>query len=305
MKLYHFAWLILCLAAPVCGQDAASPAATPPPLPPPPWLKKAPPSSQWLVAYTRGEAATKPASGRQGPLDATSKKSVVVTKTPDVISETTARLNGSVVRRFSVAGLTLAQVGDTPWVAASGYPQSSFSETDYIGADFAGFGWIAEKNYVGVQAVATRPCLVFHDKVMTADPQEIDLIRITMQQQKADWQNRQSGKVQKQVHPTVTGSGSAGKQSGKGSQADAAADETPPPDFNPDNYKRDVTAYIDAESGMPVLLTYKTQRNETETRSYTFLATPTSPLVLPPEAQLLVDQNQTRLRRISSPAAAP
>lgn len=308
MKRLCLAWFAVCLVSSLQAQQPGTPPATPPPLPPPPWLKRTPDTSQWLVSFAQGEPGAKPGSRSSAAADGTAKKTIVVTKNPGLLSETTARVNGAVIRRLCTPGLFMVQVsGSNEWMSSTGSAPNGFNETDYRKHDFAGFDWISAKNYVGVQEIAKRPCLVFSDKVVTIDQQELDMIHASVDKLKSDWQSKQELKKQKSAAASPSPAANRGKKNTSAASAEPTpvADEPAPPAFNLNDYLRDVTAYIDVETGLPALLTYKTQQRTTETRTYTYLPEPTTPLTLPPEAQALVDTNQQRLQRMAGPAAIP
>jgi hypothetical protein len=289
-------FLVVFFAGMLCAQQPVARQPSVAPLPPKPWLKKAPARRQWVISYDSSAAkAPKPVS-----TDPDAKKTVVVTKYDNLLSETTARQNGSVVRKWLLSDLTFTQAGEKGEWIASGMTSSDFNETNYAVADFAGFAWISEANYVGTREVAKRPCLLFHDKVVTMDQREFEDTRAGVQQAITDWETRQKEKARSETRLTKQGSAGGEPAATPGPLPSADA---PPRPFNIDDYKMDTDAVIDAETGMPVTLTYKTQSGAV-TRTFVFQPNP-PPLSLPPEVQQLVNQNAQRLQRMSSRGAVP
>ncbi len=302
MKIRLFVWLAAGFLVSVAHAQEAAPAATPPPLPPPPWLKRAPEFSQWTVQYTRGDAQAKPSKPAAPGAE---KKSVQATKTQDIVLETTTRENGAVIQRYCLHGQSLVQVNQAGgWIASGNVGDNGFNDADYVKADFAGFGWISAKNYVGVQPINNRQCLVFQDKVVTLEQQEIVSLRASMEQAANDWraeQLRGGAETKSPASPTPGKKGTSASPT----PAKPKGPPQPPPAFNIEDYKTMATAYIDVDSGMPVALTYKTLQGGKEGRTYTFQAPPTAPLELPPEVQSLMAMNRAVLRRMTSRGAIP
>ncbi len=304
MKTRLFVGLAIGFLASVAHAQDAAPAATPPPLPPPPWLKRAPEFSQWTVQYTRGDAQGKPPAKPTAP--GAEKKSVQATKTQDIVLETTTRENGAVIERYCLRGQSLVQVNKTGgWIASGNVGDNGFNEADYVKADFAGFGWISAKNYVGVQAVNNRKCLVFQDRVVTLDQQEIASLRASMDQAVNDWQAEQLRDGAETKTPASPTPGKKGGVPASPTPTKPKGSAKPPPAFNIEDYKTTATAYIDIDSGMPVALTYKTLQGGKEGRTYIFQDPPTTPLELPPEVQSLMAMNRAVLRRMTSRGAMP
>jgi len=266
-------------------------ASSPPPLPPGPWLKRAPVPAQWLVSYSRKsqESAQSKDSPSQASADLSAKKTVAVNKTADLLVEVTMRQNGSVVSRWKAGGLFLTQVGsEGSWITSAG-AETGFNETDYTNSDFPGFDWISEKNYVGVKAVGSQQCLVFRDKVVTMDPHDLAAIQAEIQQSIEQWRIRQEERKSKPSSPIPS---------------DEVVDTSGPRPFNIDDYKMDAVAVIDSATGLPVMLSYVTDKGN-ETRTYQFNPAPATSLSLPPAAQKIVAAQQARLKRLSRPAAIP
>lgn len=289
MKIVTLALLVLNAGSALQAQQTAGQAASsPPPLPPGPWLKRVPVPSQWIVSFSsKSQEAAKP---KPTPVETRAKRTVAVSKGTNIMVEVTTRQNGAITQRWHAGGLFLTQVGrGGDWIPSSGGPQNSFNDTDYSRSDFSGFDWISEKNYVGVRAIGKQQCLVFRDKVITMEPIDVEAIRSVIAQSLRDWQAKQEDRKAK-----------AGSSP---SAAPPPSDPAPRP-FNIDDYKMIAEATIDTASGLPVMLSYQTERGA-ETRTYQFLPPPATPLSLPPEAQKFVDAERARLQRLSGPDAIP
>ncbi len=63
-------------------------------------------------------------------------------------------------------------ISGKPWMLVQG-GGNSFEDTDFIQSDFAGFDWISQSNFVGRQKVSGRPCLLFKDRVVTINPEQV------------------------------------------------------------------------------------------------------------------------------------
>jgi hypothetical protein len=185
------------------------------------------------------------------------------------VFEKTTLENGSVLQFWHTGGIGVMSVSGKPWIVVRG--GNSFDDTDYTQSDFAGFDWISQTNFAGRQKVAGRPCLLFKDRVVTLNPEdmriakaEADTRRLAAEFAKMDAQK-------------------AGKP--------APAVEEPKP-FRVEDYKVDVTAYIDEETRLPIALVYASPKG-TMTRTYTFQALSQMPQ-MPAEVQKMLAAYQRR-----------
>jgi hypothetical protein len=147
---------------------------------------------------------------------------------------------------------------------------------DYNTSDFSGFDWVGEQNFVGEKKVNGRPCLVFQDKVVTVEPSQLEMIKSTIDRD-FNWMGQ------------IDENG----RSISGTQASAPARRI----FNIEDYKTQVTAYIDAETRLPIALVYASPQGAV-TRTYQFQALP-SPLVIPNEVRKVLEASKARQKRLN------
>ncbi len=205
-----------------------------------------------------------------------------MTKGGGLVFENTTDANGQNVQKWHASGVVVTGMNGKNWVL-TGSPGNTFDAPDYSSDDFAGFGWISLKNFTGAQDAMGRHCLVFKDKTVTMDPGEI-AVRTTMRENEiAD-----AILARKGTH-------------GKGPPVD-----TSPLDLS--QFSVDVTAYIDDETRLPIVLVYALQEGGTMTRIYQYQRPPAS-LSAPPDVQQLLDNYNKRARRmavsVSPSLAAP
>jgi hypothetical protein len=157
----------LCLIGIASAQDNATPANQ---LPPPPWLNLAPNPSHWVVTYmTSDDSDSSKGSGDSGgAAPKTPPKTIEVIKSDKIILEQTTDTDGTVTQTWRKDGYQLYKdPAGTVWTVFPVTDQKDpFGQPDYIKTDFAGFDWISQSNFVGIQSVSGDKCLVFKDKVM-------------------------------------------------------------------------------------------------------------------------------------------
>ena len=291
----------LCLFAPLQAQPS-SPSANPqlPPLPPGPWLKPAPVPSQWVVTFSKApskggktpssvQKREPPSSNNASSVGGAAQviKQIVVYKSANLLLEQTLDHNGTTIVMWRVKGLFLTKMPSyDKWIVSAKGPANSFSSTDYSHGDFAGFGWISAKNYIGAALVANRECLIFRDKTITLEPPDIHVMNIAAQDAYTAYESRK--RARKEGLPVD----------------DDNSNETTPPPFNLDEHKMEATAVIDAETGLPVQLVYATLGGIV-IRNFQFQPTPTALLALSPDAQAALDAHYERVKRMSRPSGTP
>lgn len=232
--------------------------------PQPPFLKRAPAKCQWQITT---KSSGNPQGGKEGVSadghPTSPPKLTTVIKDGNLVFETTTLENGSVLQFWRTGGIALMSIAGKPWMMVRG--ENSFQDTDYTQSDFAGFDWISQTNFVGRQKVAGRPCLLFKDRVITMNPEEIRLMKADIVAQKTRAEiARMDARMTNKPAPEV--------------------DE--PKAFREDDYKADVTAYIDEETRLPIALVYMSPTGAM-TRTYSFQSLSQVPPVPPEVLQLL------------------
>jgi hypothetical protein len=164
-------------------------------------------------------------------------------------------------------------MGGGNWIVG-GPGAQSFEEADYSREDFAGLDWLTLQNFVGSRMVNGRNCLVFKDRQVTVEPSELEAIKSDITRDFSWAQVDDKGNV-KEIQKRRT--------------------------FNIENYKSDVTAYIDDETRLPIALVYQTPQGII-TRSYQF-QTLSSPLVIPAEVRKALQTFEVRQKKLSVPHA--
>ena len=202
----------------------------------------------------------------------------MVTKSGNTIAEKLVNENGVAIETWHVPGFTVSAVnGKDPVLSPS--PGNTFNTTDYSTTDFAGFDWISPQNFVGAKEIMGRHCLIFKSKIVTMEPAEIS----TLKSIRANQINEQ---IAREEAAKVAGNHANQTQ----------PEEAPIAAFNPDDFKVDVTAYIDDQSRVPVALVYEIP-NGTMTRTYQFQPPPAS-VVLPPDVSALLKKSVERRKRM-------
>ncbi|MGC3989730.1 MAG: hypothetical protein QM796_08655 [Chthoniobacteraceae bacterium] len=210
------------------------------------------------------------------------KKVITVVKSGDVVFERTAVEGGDNVDIWRKSGKGMAYIG--PKVSFPAPSGSSFNVTDYVKTDFAGFDWISASNFVGIRDVMGRKCLIFRDKTVTLEPQEISFIKTDISQRLSNEAGRKQD-AQKAGGSSVEG-----------------AHYAPVRPFNLEDYKVEVVACIDLETRLPVLLQYGISgiQGGMMARTYQYQAAPAS-LSLPPDVQKAFANNEQRERNMTIP----
>lgn len=254
------------------GLFAQTPAASPTP-PQPPFLNRAPDHVQWTITYikdSKGSGDGKVAENGSEPRGRT------VAKDRDLVCEKTVNANNESFEAWRIGkGLMVTSSDGKKWVIGSGN-QQGFDNVNYDTSDFSGFDWIGAQNFVGEKKVNGRPCLVFQDKVVTVEPSQLEMIKSTIDRD-FNWM----GEIDENG------------RSVNGAQTGAPARRV----FNIEDYKIQVTAYIDAETRLPIALVYASPQGAV-TRTYQFQALST-PLVMPDEVRKMLEAFKRRQKRLS------
>ena len=244
-------------------------------------LKRAPEQTQWTVTFSTASAKSVLPPGQSPPTGTSSfDKKIVVTKGKDLLIEQDTKAGGIPFVICHMKGLFLSKMPNyDKWIISAKCPLNSFTTTDYSRADFAGFDWISDKNYSGEVLVANRKCFVFRDKTVVLEPSDLQVMNIAAQNAYAAYAIRKSA-----------------REYGHLASGDNPNEQAPPP-FNPNDYKMDVTAVIDAEAGLPVQLVYGTLGGVV-TRTYQFQHA-AERVTLPADAQAALDAHLERMKRFS------
>jgi hypothetical protein len=235
--------ILLCAAMMPLSSGAQAAAESSPTPPNPPLLKPALAGAQWVV--TR-KAEAKPSSSSGGEKHKTSKRkeakpnptrtaTAKVVKGENSAFEVTVNENGFTMRTWYFAGRWMSSMDGKTWTEIPPRAQT-FDAPDYARQDFAGFDWISEKNFSGSQEFEGSPCFEFKDRVVTLSPAEIDLIKSNISRDFTDVRLSAEG-----IPLSTPGESTANKKH-----------------FDIDDYKSDVTAYINRDTRLPVALVYET-----------------------------------------------
>lgn len=253
------------------------PAPTPPQ---PPFLKRAPASSQWTITFKAASAKSSGTAHAAGGDQAPRPQVMVVTKNGNTIDEKLVNENGVTIETWHVPGYSVSEVnGKDPVLSPK--PANTFNTTDYSATDFAGFDWISSQNFIGAQEVMGRHCLIFKTKVVTMEPGEISL-------RKSIRANEIIAQKEREEEAT--------KKAARNHATQTQPEEAPIAALNPDNFKVEVTAYIDDQSRLPVALVYGIP-NGVMMRTYQFQPPPAS-VVLPPDVIALLEKSVERQKRM-------
>jgi hypothetical protein len=251
------------------------PQASPTP-PAPPLLRRVPDLMGWGITYTVEGAAspTKTGSSKEKEKQPEPLQTKSVLKGGGMILELTAKNGGSPLQMWYLPGGVQMRSSDgKTWLVGAG-SQAGFETADYSTQDFAGLSWISAQNFKGEVDYKGRKCFVFSDKVVTTDRHELESIRSSMARS----------------FTTV-----AADENGNINVKSEAAQ------FHIDDFKKDVYAYIDEESRLPVAIIYKTP-NGIVTRTYQFQKITSMPPV-PPEVRKSLDSFKQRQKSLSIPHA--
>jgi hypothetical protein len=254
----------------------SGPQAAPTP-PAPPLLSRVPDLTGWGITYTV-EGAVAPSTGdsikdKAKQPDPLETKSVL--KGGGIILELTAKGGAAPAQTWYLpGGVRMHSADGKTWIVGSASP-AGFETADYTSQDFAGLGWISAQNFKGEVDYKGRKCFLFKDKVLTTEATELEAIRSHMDRSFDTVKTDENGNITVKVgvHPQ----------------------------FHIEEFKRDVYAYIDQETRLPVAVLYKTPGGIV-TRSYQFQKLQTMPPV-PPEVQKSLDSFKQREKSMSVPHA--
>jgi hypothetical protein len=152
---------------------------------------------------------------------------------------------------------------------------AGFETADYSTQDFAGLSWISAQNFKGEVDYKGKKCFLFQDKVITVEATELDAIKSNLA--------RSFNTVKADENGNLT------------------IKEGEHPQFHLDDYKKDVYAFIDEESRLPIAVLYKTPIGVV-TRTYQYQKIQSMPPV-PPEVQKALDAFKQREKSLSVPNA--
>jgi hypothetical protein len=270
---------LLLVSVPSLYSQQPKAAATPPQ---PPFLNRAPASSQWIITFkpqAKAPAEDNSTVRATGSAPAPRPRVITVTKSGNTIAEKLVNENGVTIETWHIPGYSISAVnGKNPVLSPT--PGNTFNTTDYSTADFAGFDWISPQNFAGVQEIMGRHCLVFKSQIVTLDPAEVSMLK-----------SIRASEISAQKEREKEAAKAAGKNANQTQPAEA-----PIAPFNPDDFKVDVTAYIDDQSRVPVALVYGIP-NGVMTRTYQFQPAPAS-VVLPPDVSAFLKKTVERRNRM-------
>jgi len=273
-----FAWIFF---VPVClnAQKAVpttSPQTSPTP-PAPPLLRRVPDLTGWGITYTVGGTATPETAdsgtGKAKQPEPLETKSIL--KGSGMILEITAKGGGASTQTWYLpGGVRMHSADGKTWVVGAASP-AGFETVDYTTQDFAGLGWISPQNFKGEVDYKGRKCFVFSDMVVTAESSELEAIKSHLDRSFDTVKTDENGNttVQVGVHPQ----------------------------FHIEDFKKEVYAYIDEESRLPVAIMYK-RPGGIVTRTYQFQKLNTMPLP-PAEVRKALDLFKQREKSLSVPHA--
>jgi hypothetical protein len=254
----------------------ASPKASPTP-PAPPLLHQVPDLMQWVITYT--VEGSVPSTPGYSDKEKAKKADPIVTKTVlkggGVIVEVAAKTGAAPIQTWCMpGGVQIHSADGKNWIV--GAPTAAGFETaDYRAQDFAGLSWISTQNFKGEVDYQGRKCFVFSDKVVTTESSELKAIKLHLA--------RSFDTVKEDDNGNIT------------------VKEGVMPEFNVEDYKKEVFAYIDQETRLPVAVFYKTPTGIV-TRSYQYQKLQSMPPV-PPEVKKALDAFKQRAKSLSVPNA--
>ena len=251
-------WAVASLIVAFAPLQSQQPAPTASPeasaIPPGPLMKSAPSSSQWIVEFKYTDGKVNANHPNQAPSiheQARVMKITAVRSGPVTYEESVDEMGKRKEKWFSNNNQYIRDPKSSIYSIAGDKEFSSVDREYHSPTGFAGFDWISKGNFLGVQKVLGRDCLIFHDQKEEGAVVDPDLIA-HMREVRADF----------------------GHKDGK-TKPDAAA------------LLIDVTACIDATTRLPVLL-----QLGGETRTFTFLEPPSSPVALPDDLKNQLEQRQ-------------
>lgn len=272
------AWIFF---LPVClnAQQAVSskaPQARPTP-PSPPLLSRVPELTGWGITYAvEGPlAASAGDSGKEAAKQPEPLQTKSILKGGGMILEITTRAGGSSTQTWYLpGGVRMHSADGKTWIVGVASP-AGFETADYAAQDFAGLGWISAQNFKGEAEYKGRKCYVFSDKVVTTEASELEAIKSHLDRSFDTVKTDENGHttVQVGVHPQ----------------------------FHIEDFKKDVYAYIDEETRLPVVVMYKTPGGMV-TRTYQYQKLQSMPPV-PPEVRKALDSFKQREKSLSVPHA--
>jgi len=259
---------------------AQTPSAAPTP-PLPPFINRAPDSTQWVVLYkTQANSGdSQNMDGKMANLQPLLPVQENVIKAKGMVMVNAINGNGAKSEAIYFSnGLAAISQGGSNWMVGSPSDQS-FDSCDYSRQDFAGFDWISAENFAGSKQMNGRTYLIFKDRVVTISPAQVEAIKSDMATN-FSWVPLDKNGKPLPITPEM---------------------EARRPKFNIENYKSDVTAYIDDQTRLPIALVYKT-RNGTVTRTYQFQPAKGS-ISIPPDAFKAIEVFRARQKSLSAPRA--
>jgi len=246
--------ILLCTAVIPLSSGALAAAETSPTprVPEPPLLNRPSAGAQWVITSKpeRKESAIekkqKPGGKKRPEASVSQTTTTKVIKGENSVFEETVNKNGVRLGIWYVAGSWMSSVNGQKWIGIPPRPQT-FDTPDYSSEDFAGFGWVTQKNFSGMRDFDGSHCMVFDGRVVTLSPAEIESIKSNLSRD-------------------FTG---ASVSDGEAAQNSATKPVSNGKRFNIEDYKFDATAYIDKETRLPVALVYETPTGKV-TRTYRF-----------------------------------
>lgn len=147
-----------------------------------PLLNRTVAPAEWSITITIDASTTKktvdgtPTTGASGKEANQAKNQLMqVIKDQNLFFEKTYTAHGEVIESWHAGNWVVSKFNDKNWNVASGEGNgNTFNYADYTKSDFAGFGWITLNNFSGRRIVMGKKCLIFKDKVITIDPQELE-----------------------------------------------------------------------------------------------------------------------------------
>jgi hypothetical protein len=245
--------------------------------PAPPLIKRVPDLTGWGITYTmQGSAAPAPGdsvSGKAKQPDPLQTKSVL--KGGGMILEIMAKSGSAPSQTWYLPGGVRMHSGDGKTWLVGAPSTAGFETADYASQDFAGLGWISAQNFKGEVEYSGRKCFLFQDKVVTTEASELETIKSHMDRSFDTVKTDENGNITVKVgvHPQ----------------------------FHIEDFKKEVYAYIDQETRLPVAVLYKTPEGIV-TRTYQFQKLQSMPPV-PPEVQKALESFRRREKSMSVPHA--
>ena len=265
--------------APLQAQQPAPSTTTPTEtIPPGPLMKSAPSSSRWIVEFQYADE--NPKSKKPPQLNPETRlmrvKKITTTRTLPVSYEEKIDEAGNKTERWFSDNQQYIRKSGTPDFYTAGNKDIFNTNYEYHSpTGFQGFEWISKKNFSGIQKVLDRDCLIFRDRQMgeaLSDPNEVAFMKemaLVKEMQKEPGATKQEG------------------------EPPATSAESPVGNVG-------ITACIDLETRLPTAL-----QIGGETRIFTFLDPPTTPVTLPPELAKQLEQRQKLWNAFARPAPRP